>query len=472
MKKAVKNLTVTFLLALVLLTGSSLCRAEVVTYIPPEAIRKGNDFIMPSSEYLITVIQDGREYELFVYMMKSMHYTNVSKTTSWVNFSFNGEVRIRVTPLNGNVDYCAVLPSSRGISPEVTGRYVEFLIDRPGHFAVDFQRGREIAHPLLIFANPVEEMKPDPDNPDVIYFGPGIHEIGTNFDVGDGKWVYIDGGAYIKGQFSSSGKSGVRISGRGIVSGEDYPARTAGHMIEMSDMNELLIEGITMIHAPRFNIRVTGVNHVVRNVKMIGWWFSTDGIVTGAGGLVEDCFFKVNDDAIKVYNSNTTVRGCVIWQMENGAPFQLGWGGDTDVSGFRISDCDIIRTEHVWDNENLATFCAIHGGEGTKSDFVFEDIRIENSDWRIFSIVTRPNRWANWNPEKGSISNIVFRNITISGNQKISSIIRGHDINHKVGNITFENLKINGNYVTNAADAGIWVDPHTTFNIVFDVIKR
>ena len=60
-----------------------------------------------------------------------------------------------------------------------------------------------------------------------------------------------------------------------------------------------------------------------RNLKMISWWFSTDGVSLGEHGLVEDCFFKVNDDALKLYHGDTTVRRCVIWQMENGAPFQI-----------------------------------------------------------------------------------------------------------------------------------------------------
>ena len=54
---------------------------------------------------------------------------------------------------------------------------------------------------------------------------------------------------------------------------------------------------------------------------MMGWWFSTDGISSGENSIIENCFFKINDDAIKVYSSHMIVRNNVIWQVENGAPF-------------------------------------------------------------------------------------------------------------------------------------------------------
>jgi hypothetical protein len=71
-------------------------------------------------------------------------------------------------------------------------------------------------------------------------------------------------------------------------------------MINMSNANNITIEGITIIHAPRFKITLRGENHIVRNVKMMGWWFSTDGTSTGENAIIEDCFFKVNDDAVKL----------------------------------------------------------------------------------------------------------------------------------------------------------------------------
>ena len=136
-----------------------------------------------------------------------------------------------------------------------------------------------------------------------------------------GKTVYLEGGSYLKGQFISAGSENITILGRGILSGEEYPVRSANHMITFNGVNNVNIEGITIIHAP-----------------------------------------------------NTIARRCVIWQMGNGAPFQIGWGGETEHALRHVYDCDVIRVKHEWDNENEAVFCAIHGSSGHQKNYLFENV--------------------------------------------------------------------------------------------------
>jgi hypothetical protein len=439
--------------------------AEVVTYAAASNIISGNKFIHPSKEYKVEIWQNGKIYPLFVYSMDAMHYTNNSKTTAWVNFSFNGTVTVKVINLTAYHEAPVVLPRSANITA-IGADTISFVINKTGQYSVEFQKGMRIQHPLLLFANPIEKTIPSPSDTSLIYFGPGLHEIGAKFLVPAGKKVYIDGAAYVKGQFYAEKGNDVSITGRGILSGEDYAARTADHMINLKNCNNILIEGITIIHAPRFMIVASGNNHHIDNVKMMGWWFSTDGISTGENALIENCFFKVNDDAIKLYQSNTTARHCVIWQMENGAPFQLGWNGTNDYSNCHVYDMEVIRVEHEWDNENEAVICAIHGGKGHKTNFLFEDIRIDNSNWRIFHLITKPNRWGQWDTERGSMSNMIFRNIEMYGGQNIASLIMGHDTKHPVYKLKFENIIING--VKSLGERkNFIVDAETTWDIEF-----
>ncbi|MEM9986590.1 MAG: hypothetical protein AAF804_15975, partial [Bacteroidota bacterium] len=361
-----------FLSLTLLLT--SLMDAKVVTYPATPNIRSDNPYIAPSTQYRVELIQGNQTLEVFTYQMQAMHRTNNSLTTAWVTFSFDGSVEVRVTPLGQSVDFAQVLPRSAAIEVQKLPGSIRFTLDRPGHYSVEFEPGIRIAHPLLIFANPLESSPPDTTEEDLIYFGPGFHEIGEAFAIPSGKTVYLHGGAYLKGQFYSQNCEAITIRGRGILSGEDYPARTANHMITMQNASNIVVEGITIIHAPRFMITLRGSNHRVRNVKMMGWWFSTDGVSTGENALIEDCFFKVNDDAIKLYRSNTLARNCVIWQMENGAPFQIGWNGRQDFSNCHVYNMEIIRVEHEWDNENEAVICAILGARAHISHFLFEDI--------------------------------------------------------------------------------------------------
>ncbi|MGM8361892.1 glycosyl hydrolase family 28 protein [Flavobacterium sp. ARAG 55.4] len=443
-----------------------LSHAQLITYDSSLSKTAKNEFVFSSPYYKISLIQNDLKKDCFVYGMNAMHVTNNSKSTSWSNFSFEGKVKVRVSILYKKIKFAQVLPRKATINVTIIDNHtIEFEISKPGQYSIEFEQGTFIEHPLLLFANPLEVTIPNKLDKNVIYFEPGYHEIGDKFIIPSNTTVYIAGGAYVKGQFFAENAENITIKGRGILSGEDYNPRTHNHMITIRDSKEIKIEGITIIHASRYMISLSGSNHHLDNVKMMGWWFSTDGVSSGENSLIENCFFKVNDDAIKLYNSNTIVKKCVIWQLENGAPFMISWNGSRDFGNVKVQDVDVIRVEHHWDNENLAVFCAVHGSKAHISNFEIEDIRIDNSNWRMFHIVTRPNRWANWNPSKGCISDFTFKNIDYYGQQKIPSLLMGHDINHPVFNFTFENLKINGQKVLNAKEFLI-IDESTTSSIV------
>ena len=258
-----------------------------------------------------------------------------------------------------------------------------------------------------------------------------------------------------------------------MLSGEEFPHGTAfQHNLinfEGNQNKQVLIEGITLVNSPLYLICITGSHNTVRNTKMMGWYFGTDGPYVGRDGMIEDCFVKVNDDAFKPYESNTVIRDCVIWQCENGAPFQISWEMSSNNSGFHIYNNDIIRMEHRTEQINLAAFDAVHGGSGHMKDYLFEDIRIENGGWRIFYLTLAKHEFAPADGEMGQISDITFRNITATGDFKKPNVIKGWDADHKVYNVTFENLKINGKYIRSAEEGNFEIDPETTDNIVFKV---
>ena len=456
MSKSVQTILYCIIASLV---PKSVLYADIVTYPGPAGIER-------SSQYAVQVMQEGRTRDSFVYMSRAQWRSNRSETTSWTTFSFSGKVTVRVTKRSGDFQDCKILPTSCRIKPKVKGNSIEFRLDKPRKVSVEFDG--DITHPMLVFADPLEDDIPQPNAPDVIYFGPGIHDVGESLSVESGATVYLAGGAYVKGRIVADKADNITIRGRGILSGEDFE-RKSTHLIRMRNTDNVSIEGITLVNSPHYNISLRGSEHIVRNVKMIGWYFSTDGICTGHNGLVEDCFFKVNDDAIKLYHSNMLVQNCVIWQMENGAPFQISWNMPSDNSGFHVRDIDVIRVEHQWDNPNEAVFDSIHGGRGHMSDYLFENIRIENADWRLFYITIDKNEFADSSRGMGRISNLVFRNITAESPLKRPNTIGGWDKDHRISNILFENLKIDGRYISNADEGNFQIDPNTTRNIRFEV---
>ena len=426
-----------------------LVNAEIVCVNPPSEVKDGTPFIGASEIYDVELEQDGKIIRPFIYSMDAQWKTNNCKTTAWITFDSDKPVLVRVKSLIDQGNKVKILPQSSNVRVQYIENVASFELENPGQYSVEFQSGIKIDHPLMIFFNQPENISENSKPNQLIKFEKGYHVLKERLVLKSGQQVYLADGAFVRGQIYAENSHDIRIFGRGILSGEDMKARSGHHMIEMVNCNSITVEGITIIHAPRFNVNLYGKNHHIENIKMLGWWFSTDGVQVGEKSIVENCFAKVNDDAFKLYHSKTVFQNCVIWQMENGMPFQLGWSVSGNVDDVIVRNCNIIRVEHEWDNENEACFGAIHGAKGNLRNFLFENINIDNSNWRIFHIVTKPNRWAKWNTEKGEISNLVFRNIEFKGSQVIPSLIKGWDVKHQVYNITFKKFLIHGKKITN-----------------------
>ncbi|OPZ22979.1 MAG: Dextranase precursor [candidate division BRC1 bacterium ADurb.BinA364] len=431
-------------------------RPETVVYPGPPGIEA-------SPHYAVEVLQDGTARQSFVYISHDQfpRVNLLSETTSWTTFSFSGKITVVVRKLNGGIGSCRVLPSRLRIEPRANGSAVEFDLERPAKVSVEFDGDN--THPLLIFADALEAPPPEP-GPNALIYPPGTHEIGRVM-LESGQTVYIAGGAYVKGCFEGgTDKQDIVIRGRGVLSGENFEPESH-HMIQImgNDTRGIAIEGITIVNAPWTNIRLWGSHNSVRNVKMIGWRYKTDGVLAGDDSLIEDCFFKVNDDAIKLYHSRMRVRDCVIWQLMNGAPFQISWNVPRRTQDVDVRHCDVIRTEHYNDWHNRAIFNCMHGGTGHLSDYLFEDIRIENSHFRFLKLIFIKTKYNEEQIGFGEISNIRFRNIEILGEMEMKSVIQGHDAQHGIHDLTFENVRIGGRWMTNLDDFEI--DSNSTRNI-------
>jgi len=439
--------------------------AEVNVYSAPDGIK-------PSGQFKIELIQEDTVYESFVYVTEAqLPLFNLSETTSFSYFDFTGKVKVRVTKLEGEFSSVSILPSSYGIRAVREGKSVVFELDRPRKVAVEFDN--DITHPLLIFADAPDTEIPSADDPDVIFFPPGIHNPEKAIEPKAGQTIYIAPGAIVNAMIRGVNTPGVTICGRGILCGR-FLGHTGGRHILFTGegSTDIEVRDIIILDSPGFYVTTSGARTHVRNIKGIGWWFNTDGIACGPDGLIEDCFLKCNDDAIKLYHSGTRVYRTTIWQMENGAPFQISWNMPTDNTGFEVKDCDVIHCDHMWDNTNTAVFDAIHGGSGHMSNYLFEDIRIENCDWRLVSIQIMPNKFSK-SKTLGKISNVTFRNICINTPDgkpmKRVNLLQGYDEKSTVSDFVFENLLINGHPVSDAKMGRFEIDPRTTSNISFRI---
>ena len=95
--------------------------------------------------------------------------------------------------------------------------------------------------------------------------------------------------------------------------------------LDFGDAN-YLIEGIVMIEPNGYCLNVHfRLNGKVKNMKCLAFRYSTDGVGIGLHGTVQNCFFKVNDDAMKLYASHALYEDITIFMLNNGAVFQITW---------------------------------------------------------------------------------------------------------------------------------------------------
>ena len=310
----------------------------------------------------------------------------------------------------------------------------------------------DIFHNLHLFANPIDENKPKKiKDKNLIYLGPGIHTFpGDTLNVPSGKTVYVAGGAIVKGLIQVVNAQNVKVQGRGIV----IPNRWAG--LRIVNSKNVTIEGVISTQCP-----TGGSDSVtIRNVKVISSYGWGDGLNVFASNnvLYDGVFCRNSDDCTTVYGTrmgftggckNITMQNSTLW-ADVAHPIFIGIHGNTKnpevLENLNYINIDIL--DHKEKQLDYQGCLAINAGDNNLIRNVrFENIRIEDFrqgqlvNLRIFfneKYCTAPGR---------GIENILFKDISYTGENAEVSMIIGYDKERKVKNIRFENLTINGEVI-------------------------
>ncbi|XP_067672625.1 dextranase-like [Haliotis asinina] len=454
--------------------------SSVIIYPSPHGIQ-------PSDKFHVSISQNGHHHNLFVYISKSDHRhaqfprAESGRSMSWTSFAFTGAaVTVKVqTPTDFH--NCVVKPTNYGYKCKRTGsKAATFIVTHNTRmmsveFDYDYGLGvSDIVDKLFVFADPPEGKVPSPQDKNVLYYGPGLHDLHREIVVDkDIREVYIAPGAYIKGGFQLP-HGHVKFHGRGIISNENFvrhDARIGQAAVNFQRSSYNTFDGVTIVDPSQFYYMGNGDDNVVRNARLVAaWMYNSDGIGIGDRGLVEDSFIIADDANIKIHKSHMTVRRCVLWQMQNGGVFQTGWE-TAYVRNVSISDMDVIHVDYCKFKGPCTHFSsndAVLDTFGNTrhfdiSDLRFEDIRIEGSCPRVVNFVMDP-------AAKGTISNIKVINMSVETqptNDPIHNSIAGTSIGGRITNWQFVNLKIGGHCISNPIQGDFRVDPHTTKDITF-----
>jgi hypothetical protein len=382
---------------------------------------------------------------------------------SFGSFDMDGPVTVTIN-CPEPIQSAKVLPASLGIAPSIKGKSLSFALSGPKPLTIELN-GRWTGA-LHLFANPPELNAPRSGDTNVIYFGPGIHEI-THLAVGDNQTVYVAGGAVVRGvigpdeKYNISGYSGLRnysptlslrgtnitLRGRGIIDG----GRSTTHARNLVSVQgaDIRLEGVILRDSSTWTIPIRRSDRVlVQNVKLLGYRANSDGIdICGSRDVtVDGCFIRTLDDLIVVKTDRgqgeagrIVAKNCVLW---NEVAHALSVGAELRerVDGVLFTDCDVIH-----DLGREWTLRVYHCDSALVTNVRFENIRIEESP-RLISLWIGKAVWTR-DQEPGHIDGVSFRNIRATA-RPLQVDLRGFDETHAVENVSFREVTVNGKPLT------------------------
>lgn len=478
-----RSITVVAVLAALVMTGGDAMaessdpaapRADVNTYPAPEGV-------VASTRYAVEM--DGRS--VFIHETQAVN----GGTAAFGSFDFRGTVAVAVRmtrPAGAPAPDVKIRPLSWGITPRVQGDTVHFTLDQPRHVTLEVDG---FDHALHLFANPIDDEPVDPCDPAVIYFGPGVHDIET-FDLRSGQTLYLAGGAVLRcrlipgekpreeknwaGQkvyrhlVTAADADGVRIRGRGVIDMSQLPWHArSGIMIVRS--RDVLIEGITIVDAPAWNIATFECTDVrVENVKLLGHRLNSDGVnlCNTQRGRVTRCFSRTNDDAFSVKttrpapaqpSADIVVTDCVVW---NERARGIGITSETrrDINDVTFRNIDIIRDFANKPEWLCAAMAVLVSDSGTMRGITFEDIRIEHSEGTLFRGWIGSDMWGH-DKTRGHVDGLTFRQVQYVGGGRPILQFDGFNAEHRFRNVTLDHVTIAGREVGPDSDL-VKLNPH------------
>jgi hypothetical protein len=436
-----------------------------------------------SADYSLKV----NDREVFVYQARVSAYPinqvwpgyqrpkDQTELASFSYFDCDGPVSVELIS-NRPVKQVTIRPLSYGIIPEIDGNTIRFKLPGPKKIAVEVN---DRHHAFHLFASHIEADKPDPNDPGVYYFGPGVHEPGT-ITLKSDETVYIDAGAVVYGNIEATGEKRIRIAGHGILDASKIGRFDARQMVALDRCEDVSVEGIIFRDPHIWTVIARNCRNIrISDLKLIGLWrYNADGIdlVNSQDVLVEDCFVRAFDDNIVLKGmqrgdqemegsslKNIEVRNCVLWN-DWGRALEIGAETVADsIYNIRFLNCDIIHFVHMaMDIQN--------GDRALVTDVLFEDIRIEEpikdraqiaedvypqeEIGKLVDLNIRGNMWSK-DSIRGKIENITFRNITYTGTPFPNTTMEGLSEEHSISKIYFENITINGKKVEGPEDLNL-----------------
>lgn len=422
---------------------------------------------------------------VYGYADKSVGHWHIGQNPSvnFLTFGTSGQVNVRISKIGGSITSAQVSPKSKNIPTQISNGQAIVTLNQNNKTWITING--DDANPLFIFAD-----APKPQVPaGATYFGPGVHTLAPNtnnhYYPNNNEVIYLDGGAWVKGNIDSRGKTGIQIMGPGVLSGEIWDPAVIQKigwdsgfrdyfMIIASDyglVGDTTIKGITIIDSPVYNIY--NAKSVYSTKVLSPWYFQTDAynavdvdnVFAFNGDTTFNAYMGYWNPLTSRYDINTKVTNSFGGTANNAVILGGFYGNTPNVSFSTLVDNLDIKTYNdnsfvqygsphepsvfqVWVDNNDSTY-------GYKNQ-TYQNIRIEgNVNAPLMQLMNRvyPASWGgNTYSAKGNSYNIKFKNISLEGQQLDGNIgkkseIKGLDANNGFHDILLENVSIGGTVI-------------------------
>ncbi|MGR6974515.1 glycosyl hydrolase family 28 protein [Streptomyces cynarae] len=383
--------------------------------------------------------------------------------SSVATFDFQGTVEVAVTSAKGTIGSARIRPLSYGTQFTVDGATISFTLTEPRNLSIEVDG--DVFNNLQLHANPMETHVPDPDDEDVIYFGPGLHKTTNNvLTVPSGKTVYLAGGAVLTSQVAFQNVQNARLRGRGVLYNSP-----SGVLVEYSENIE--IDGVMILNPSSGYAATIGQSKqvTIRNFHAYshGQWGDGIDVFSSQDVLIDNVYMRNADDCIAIYAHrwnyygdcrNITVRNSTLW-ADVAHPVNVGTHGNTDkpetIENLVFSNIDIL--DHREPQMNYQGCIALNPGDSNLvSNVRAQDIRVEDFRWgQLINMRVMFNTSYNTSVGRG-IDGVYIKNLSYNGTHANPAIMVGYDADHAIKNVTFQNLVINGKFIGNGMKKPGW----------------
>ena len=441
-------------------------------------------------------------------------------TASWMAFEFSGTpVEVEISKVGGAaISKAMVRPVLSASAARIINGKAYVTFDKPANVNVDIDGQMEDrytgmgysgppVHTISLFANPVF---PEPDtngarvlklNPgevipadrstwDTVYFMPGIHHIGTPFQIESNEVLYIPGNAVVHGTIHPpnawGGSAAVNwtVYGSGALSGEEIPRNTATKDAKpfTHQAGGVRLEGFVVVDPAfhTFNMNAISEDTLManryKNLKILGWRVNGDAINAFRNSVITDCFFRTQDDLFYYGGNNVRISNCTAWSDYNGAVLFVTKGASVMESSY-FKDITVIYHRagwHYWEGGRIISF-----REQAPGDTLF-NVQIKNVLVEDPFPAFPPFYFKMLNPANSNASvyydNIIIENVhqehpgvsstQDAGNGKPRNTMLGLDSARKFSNITFKNCFYDGKWLGSFQDGDFYKNDYVE-NISF-----